>query len=77
MTIRSKIKGNELTKATKLNEIMKVMSERNPHDYQNGIEQLLNDESTKSFMETLIAQRTRIFYCEIENSFIGINRTNC
>lgn len=51
--------------------------ERNIDDYKKDMESLVSDTSTKGAMEILLRRKERIFYCEVDNSFVSIRRTNC
>lgn len=56
---------------------MELILERNFHDFQRRLEELKEDTATKEVMADLLKRSDRLFYCDVDSSFIGIRRTNC
>lgn len=75
--IKPNLVGDEIAKTAKLEEIFNLIVERNPDDFKKEFARLKNDAASKKVMEALEARKERIFYCEVDSSFIGIRRTSC
>lgn len=76
-SIKKRLQCDEKTKKEKLAQIMELMVERNVDDYRRDLQRLAEDPITAAVIADLLERKERIFYCEVEDSFIGIRRTNC
>ena len=74
---KPKIPGTKEFQSEMTNQIMNLIVERNMDDYIRGKEAMRINPDTRAVIEELDRRRERIFYCEVEDSFIGIRRNNC